>query len=73
MKSNYLKNGMSVDAEWMVADRNAWLRATISTDDGVDSVDLTSEQVRYVVAQASQQNSKRPCSEYARIIHGMYS
>ncbi len=70
---SYIENGMGVTAVWMVAQRDAWLRATISTDGGVESVDLTSDQTQYVVLEASEDNPERPCTEYARIIHGMYS
>ena len=70
---SYIENGMSIRAVWMVAQRDAWLRATISTDDGVETVDLTSAQTQHVVLEASEDNPERPAAEYARIIHGMYS
>ena len=69
---SYLENGMSVHAVWMVAQRDAWLRATISTDDGVESIALPSEQMQYVLRKASEKNPERPAAEYARIIHGLY-
>lgn len=72
-RSSYTSNGMTVQADWQVEGTRAWIQAAISTDEGIETVNLSDMQTSYVLRRAGRMDSEHPFKHYAEIVHAIYN